>query len=356
MSFRTRVIAISSLLALLIAAFLLGMFLSPERAQESAVQEPLLPIAALGDIAEAEIVHKGTVEVTLRRKDGGWEALTAGHAYPGSADRIEAFVRGVAGLKRGRIVGSDRGGLLAELGLGEDSARLLVLRRGTGKGEMGLLVGKRGPSGDEDYMQVKGTDAVYLVRGSLAFFLTQDRTYWYELHVLPDDARGGAAISRISVTGRLALGGSEGGMLQGSYTLRRGIPADSLRRGIPADSLTRGTGERDGEWTMPGEKRHINQMAASGMANSLSLLEAVDFAEQTGGGAGGSGGAGESGKDGGLRVEVSTQEGKTYSFLVRPGPRAGQYLVTTSWSAWTYILDELPLRRAVPLVSELLLQ
>lgn len=220
MSFRARVLVISSLLALLVAAFLLGTFLSPEQAQEGAAQEPLLAAAGPGDISEVDFVYQGSVELTLRRKDGGWEALTAGHVHPGSTDRIEAFVKGVTGLKRGRLVGTGRGGQLAELGLSDDTARLLVLRGG--KGETGLLIGKRGPSGDEDYMMVKGTDAVHLVRGSLAFTLSQDRAYWYELHILPDEVRG-AEISRISVTGRLKLSDSEERVLQGPYADRKSV-------------------------------------------------------------------------------------------------------------------------------------
>jgi hypothetical protein len=327
MDFRVRVVSISFLLALLIAAFLLGEFLSPERAQESAARKPLLPVAASGEIAEVEIVYRGNAEVTLRRKDGGWEARTVEHVYPGSADRIESFVKNAFGLTRGKIVSRDPG-LRAELGLSEDSARLLVLRRGADRSEIGLLVGKRGPSGDEDYMMVKGEDAAYLVRGSLAFFLSQDRAYWYELHVLPDEVRG-TSISRISVSGSLSLGGTQGETLRGPYT------------------LVRGTGERDGEWTMLGEKRPVNRLAAGAMANSLALLEGVDFSEPA---------PDKSSGNGRLDVEVSTLEGKTYSFRVRLGTQAAQFLVTTSWSAWTYLVNELPLKRAIPKVSDLFLQ
>jgi len=177
-------------------------------------------------------------------------------------------------------------------------------------------------------MIVRGEDAAYLVRGSLAFFLSQDRAYWYELHVLPDDVRG-TSIGRISVSGSLSLGGPQGETLRGPYT------------------LVRGTGERDGEWTMQGEKRPVNRLAAGGMANSLALLEGVDFSEAAPDGSGG---------NGRLVVEVSTLEGKTYSFRMRPGPQPAQFLVTTSWSAWTYLVNELPLKRAIPPVSDLLLQ
>jgi hypothetical protein len=267
-----------------------------------------------------DISGRGEAHVTLRKQAAGWEARTDGRVYPASAERITTFLSNIAGLTRGRLASRDPEHF-PDLGLGEDSARRLILHRaGTGP-DLGLLVGKRGPSGDEDYVIVGGQKDAYLVRGSLAFFLAQDRSYWYELHVLPDDVQG-ATIDSIAVSGSLATAGPAAGVLEGPYT------------------LSRGPGQQPAQWSLKGDDRPVNRIAASAMASALAMLEAEEFADPAPGGAGQ------------LAIEVTTREGRRYSLSVRPGREPGKVLVTTSWSPWTYIVNELSLRRAVlPLAS-----
>ena len=82
------------------------------------------------------------------------------------------------------------------------------------------------------------------------------------------------------------------------------------------------------------------------MASSLANLEAVDFADEKAGQAGS--GAGR------LDIAVKTFEGKTYALSVTRGPEQGRLRVTTSWSPWTYVVNEVPLQRAVLAESRLI--
>ena len=317
MSFRTRLVILCAVLAGLLALLALGIFFSPESVQSRRASQALLPGLGAQKIDAVDIAVSGQPAIGLKKTAGGWETASGGEVYPASAERIATFLRIVLGLQRSSLVSSSARHL-GDLGLSPDTARLLVLHQ-PGTADIGLLVGKRGPGGDADYVQVRGERAVYLARGSLAFFLAQEQSYWYELHVLPDDVQGDT-IASISVKGSLRLGSGEA--LRGGYTLLR--PA--------ADRLD--------QWVLGGSGKKADRVTAGAMASSVAQLECIDFA-------GPSGSPPTPGMDAGLAISVTTFTGKTYSLSVGRGQQPGKALITTDWSPWTYIVSEVPLLRAV---------
>jgi hypothetical protein len=328
-TFRSRLLAVCYALAVLLFLFVIGTLFSPERVQARTSAQPLLPGVSSQKVDGIEILEDGVPAVQLRRAAHGWETSRktpqGTSTYPVSAERVETFLRTVAGLRRTSRVTTDPGHL-SELGLSGGASRLLVLQQ-AGAPDVALQVGKRGPSGDADYVRVQGQDQVYLARGTLSFFLSQDASYWYELHVLPDDVQG-TTIAAITVSGELEIDDSGGAVLTGGYTLRR--PS--------ADRLD--------QWTVGGDPRPADRVSAGAMASSLANLEGVDFAESKAGASGV--GAGR------LDIVVKTFEGKTYELFVTRGREPGKVRVTTDWSPWTYVVNAVPLRRAVLPESRLL--
>ncbi len=305
MSFRARLLTACGALSALIILFIIGIVFSPERVQARTSAQPLLPGMSWQKVDGIEIRESGATTLQLRREAHGWQA----GQYPVSADRVATFLRVVAGLRRtSRVTSGSQH--LGELGLGSDESRILVLHQ-AGAPDAVLEVGKRGPAGDADYVRVQGQAPVYLAKGSLSFFLAQKTPYWYELHVLPDDVQG-TTIAEITVRGTLET-------LRGGYSLRR-PSADKLDQWVVGESAA-------------------DRVTAGAMASSLANLEAVDFAEEKAGET--SSGAGR------LDIAVKTFEGKTYALSVTRGPEQGRVRVTTSWSPWTYVVNEVPLQRAV---------
>ncbi len=125
-----------------------------------------------------------------------------------------------------------------------------MLRRSEGRPELRLRVGARAPSGQEDYLGLEGQEDVYLVRGNLSVLLAQDRAYWLNLYVFPDEVRG-ETIARVTV--RRAGGRRPGGTdpSGGGYTLTRsgegwtldGGPADALAAQAMVEALARLEGQ-----------------------------------------------------------------------------------------------------------------
>lgn len=328
MGLRIRFVLAAATLAGLVALFIGGLLFSPQKQQARAAEAPLLPIASGVQLSGVDIVRPGAAQVSLRPRDSRWEAEVDGRSFPASSERIQALAMLLAGLQRGSLMTRDPV-RSAELGLGLEQARLLVLHL-AGRPNIALEVGERAPSGEEDYVRVRGESAVYLVRSSLSVLLAQDLAYWFDLRVLPGEVRG-ETIARITVRGGVDLG-SPAGVLRGDYALERG------------------SGERGGEWSLSGASERVDAAAAASMADSLALLEGEDFLEA----APVAPPARPAPDRGTLEVEVATLEGKAYSLRVRAGPKRGLALVTAGGSPWTYLVREAQLRRAVRPPGELL--
>jgi hypothetical protein len=269
------------------------------------------------------MISPGSGAVTLTRGSGGWELTSGGRTYPAAAERAEALAALLAALTRGTLVSGDAAHA-AGLGLAQDAARLLVLHRGSGRADIGLFVGARAPSGEEDYMRVRGESAAWLVRGNLSVILSQDRAYWCDLSLFPAEVRGDEVV-RISVSGRLApeAGASS---VDGGYVLRRTAAG------------------QDGHWDFEGDGRAVDQTAANAMAEAVARLEADDFREAKG--------AVSRAGPAALGVEVTTREGK--SFALHAGAAGGKVIVSTNWSPWTYEVNPVLFRRAIASLTELL--
>ena len=324
-AFRWRLAAVCGVLAALLLILVLGIVFSPDRVQARAAGQPLLPGAVPQKIVGIDISAGGTLITTLRRTAAGWEMPSGPRTYPASADRVTTFLRIVVGLTRTSLV-SRGASHLGELGLAPESARLVVLHQAAGGPDLAVEVGARGPGGDADYVRVRGEQSVYLARGQVSFFLSQERSSWYELHVLPDDVQG-TTVASVTVSGSLPPE-ETAGRFRGGYTLRRSS----------ADKLD--------QWTMDGQTKPVDRVAAGAMTSALANLEGADFAD-------GAAASAEPG-GGGLRLTVETFAGKRYVLDVRRAPQPGKLLVRSDWSPWSWIVNPLALERAVLPESRLL--
>jgi hypothetical protein len=341
MDFRMRVMGLTTLLSALVGLFIGGQLFSPENRQARATSRPLLAIANPAEISGMELVVQGVVRLSLRRSGSAWEAVTGDRALPGSAARAEGLARLLAGLPRGALVSRAPARAVA-LGLGEDRARLLVIHRSGGQPDIGVLVGARAPSGEEDYVMLRGDPSAYLVRSNLSVLLSQDTSYWYDLAMFPPDVTGDT-MERIDARGSLNLG-REAGILTLGYVL--------VRR--PGEQTAAGDQSVQSVWALQDDARAVDPLSASSMAAAIARLEGDDF-----GGAGAERISAQSaGQDAGqgapLSVEVLTIDGKAYSLSARRAPVSDQLVVTTSWSPWTYLVNPMIFRRAVRPLVELL--
>jgi len=318
-TFTARLAAVCTALALLAAAFILGRVFSPQRMEERRSGAPLVSLGHSAQVASVDVYSHATDStplVTLQRKGANlWEAAGGDTPYPASSDRVAVLLQGLLDLRRGNLVSSDPA-KMANLGLDPASAHLVILHA-EGRPDVALLVGKRAPSGDQEYVELRGESSAFLTRSSIGILLSQDRSYWYGLRVLPDDVQSGAIMS-VAVSGSLI-----------------GAPYALLR--VPAGQSF--------QWQLHGQNAAVNQTAATAMIDRLAQLEGIDFAP-------GGTPASQAGRL--LEVTVIALNGDRYILRVGAGSHNGELSLTTSWSPWTYVLDSLTLTRTIFRLSDLL--
>jgi hypothetical protein len=321
MDFRLRVVGLTALLALLVGLFIGGQLFSPGSRSARAEGRPLLLVGSPAAITGVDLHVPGRGDLALARANGGWVASMDGRRYPAAAARAEGLAVLLSSLRRGSLASRDAA--RAGLGLADDTARRLVLHLAGGRPDVGLSVGARAPSGEEDYVQVRGQQAAYLVRGTLSILLGQDRSYWLDLSVFPGlDA---ADVARVAVSGRPGTGaqafGSAAKLLSSSYVLERG---------------------KDGQgpaWSLAGSAAAVDPLVASAMVEALASLEGDDFA--------GADSAAETPAAASLTIELGTVAGISHVLRVVPDARGDALLARADDAPYPCILNPAVLARAV---------
>jgi len=321
MSFPARLASVCAALVLLVAAWVLGIVFSPQRVAQRSAGAPLVSLLGSRQIVSLDIFARASdpAPIASLKRVGlnQWEVGAGSLSFPASADRVAALLQGLRDMRRGNLVTRDPT-KLDSLGLDEDTAHKVVMHM-QGAPDTALLVGKRAASGDEEYVKASGDPSAWLTRSSVGILLAQDRSYWYDLRVMPEDIQGGTIFS-INVSGSVRLGGPGEKVLGGSYTLSRRSAQSS-------------------EWVIQGQKAAVSPLAAATMADRLALLEGIDFAQSA---------VGDTAPDAGLlQVTIVAINGDRYILRITGGAEPGKILLTTSWSPWTYVMEPAALARIV---------
>jgi hypothetical protein len=329
MDFHLRAVGLTALLAVLIGLFIGGQLFSPGSRSARAAGQPLLAVRSPAAITAVDIHVPGREDVTLFRSDGGWIAQVGDTRYPAAAARAEGLAVLLSSLRRGSLASRDAA--RAGLGLSDDAASRLVVRVAGSRPNLELSVGARAPSGEEDYVQVRGQQAAYLVRGSLSILLGQERSYWLDLSVFPNGLDA-ARVVRVAVSGRPGTGAlafaSAERLLGSSYVLERG---------------------KDGEgpaWSLRGNPAAVDPLVASAMVEALASLEGDDFAgaDSTAAGPGAAS----------LAVELTTISGISHTLHVVPAARGDALVAQSDASPFPFLLNPAALSRAVLAPTSLL--
>jgi hypothetical protein len=255
MSYKNKVIALSSALVALLLIYAAGLVFSPERFAARSESARLLA----GSAADAASVSlggaAGEAELVFRKDSGTWSLADQGQALPVQGARVEAFLGAVAGITRLSLRSDGSGGAaaLAAYGLDEGKGHRVIIRGADGKLLADFMAGGYGPTGDEVYVKRGSAAAIYATDAGFASYLGQTRSSWLDLRVFPspikpDDVQG------LSMNARLPLDG----------------PGKPLT--VAEWQATR----KDGGWTGPGPA--LQTVAVESVLRSVLNLEGEDIA------------------------------------------------------------------------------
>lgn len=319
--YRRRLAGLGALILALACLYLFATIRGTGESAARAAGRALLPGFDPAKVRAVALVAPGRPAVRLEKTGTAWRVVAGERSFPANGARVAALLEGLGALRTGKTM-SRNPGLLARFGLAPSAAGRVRIEGAGGSLLADILVGKRGPSGNEDYISLEGNAEAHLTGSALGFYLSRDVSYWYDLAVLPYDVTG-PKIAEITISGVLPSAG--GGYVPVSYRLVRG------ERG------------NDG-WQVARGGRELDQLKVESAASSLATLQGVDLLA-------GASRAPSAGRR--LRVVVATDAGARYGFRAWPVGDGRQFHVIRDGSSVVYLVNAAALRRAVLPLPEL---
>jgi len=204
MSYRNKVIALSSTLAVLLLIYAAGLVFAPERNAARSEAGRLLSGKAT-DVAAFTIGETAQApSLEFEKAADGWALMEEGQTLPVQSGKIEAFLAALADVSR-LSPRSEGKGDLSGFGLGAGSGVRITAKSASGKLLADFVVGDLGPTGKEAYVRLKGTGPVYATAADFDSYVKEGRAGWLDLRVFAapikiDD------VQTITTSAKLALG------------------------------------------------------------------------------------------------------------------------------------------------------
>lgn len=292
MTFRKRVISLSVVIAVLAAAYVLGLVFSPASVRKRELETPLVEHLRAEEVAEIRLSTPDG-SITLERRGDEWYVPVENNEYPASQGRIDALLDFVQSMKRSRLVTANPEAW-EDFGVDATASQKILLLDQAGNGLLELLVGRVDEGRGGTYVRLEGSNEVVLVNRMFDYYLNTAGRFWSYLRVFPAALEGGQ-INRISVKSPAGFPGQDSPAL--TYTLLLGD-------------------ERQREWEVlgAGAAGELDNGKVDRLANALADLEGTDFAAVEPAEAGLASPAAE--------ILVSTSDGQDFRLLI--GDPAGE--------------------------------
>ncbi|MFP4364553.1 MAG: DUF4340 domain-containing protein [Spirochaetia bacterium] len=202
MQFRIKLISLSSVLAVLVLTFVLGIAFSPEATRSAFQQREMFPNVEQ-DAVNTVTITGGEEGIHVSRADEQWAITVDENPFPAKTTAVETFIDELLSLDRFRVV-SRNSETWEQFEVTEEAATHIQVFDSADQALIDIYVGKEGNEGRGNYMRIAGSDTVYLAVGSFTYYLDRDQGYWSNLKIMPPVYTGNDVTS-ISVTADIDL-------------------------------------------------------------------------------------------------------------------------------------------------------
>jgi len=319
LSFRRKVLILGAIIAVLAAAYVLGLVFSPARMGRREAETPLLPDLNRNqrDLVAAVELSGEEGSLKLVKDEESWVLPGGTREYPASLSRIDAFFNFLAETKRTRVV-TDNPQAWPDFGVGDEARRRIRLFDGAGNILTDIIVGKAAAGGGADYVRLGDGNDVVLSNRSFDYYLNVEDKFWSYLRIFPEDLEG-QSLMRISVDSPGPL----------HYTL----VLDAEQRNL---------------WRVAGQPQlPLDNAEVDLLANNLADLEGTEFAAAVD--------RAEAGlTDPAARILLSTQDDKDFRLLIGGAAGEDQLYVALEDGPYIYKVSEWRLKGILKPVDDLL--
>lgn len=322
MKFKGKLITLSAVLGALVIAYVLGSLFSYGR--QSRIREIELFPGLKKEQAALITLEGGEGAVALSKNESGsWMVQAEEAGYPADSGKIDTLLSSVAGLNQLRVASRNPENF-SSFELGDAEAKKLSVADAEGRTLAEILIGKAA-GGDGDYARLPKSDIVVTTDKKLSFYVDQNRDYWTNLRLFPEDLKG-TNIDKIGVKARGVV--LETDPVTAEYTLVKTVQKDV------------------DVWKIQGQEgAQVDQTLADGVANSLANLRARGYA--------GVKSALPASGAALAEIEFTTEGGGSYGITVYPGTEEKEFLLTLNTGPYLYTVADWSLQGLIRNPEEL---
>lgn len=256
MTYRNKVIALSSTLAFLLLVYAAGLLFSPDRLRDRAEAGKLLAGKA-ADAAELSIAEGPGAPMVFKKASGAWSLEEEGASLPVQSSRIESLLSSLEKVASLSPRSSSRSSW-KDFSLDETRARHIVVKGAAGRSLADFYSGSYGPTGSEIYVRLAGKDSVYASAADFGSYLEGGRASWLS-RALFKDAKI-EDVQSVDYSSSLDLSGAAKG---GSAAVARSVAWNAVRNG--------------GGWTAKGTGGSVKSETVDAVLRSALALEGEDM-------------------------------------------------------------------------------
>jgi hypothetical protein len=219
MKYRTKLIALSSVLGALAVLFLASVVFSPENTWRRAAAGRLIASSGLSDVASVEIKAPAS-DIVLAASGGAWTIKSGDAIYPAQSGRVESFVKALLGASELIQVSKSKDNW-AGFEVTDEAAKRVTVKNVKGAVVGDFLVGKQEPTARGIYVRMAGKDPVFQTPNSFGSYLQNEAKYWEYLRLLPEGLKI-ENVQSFEVKANLSLDDTGSRKIGESYRLVRG--------------------------------------------------------------------------------------------------------------------------------------
>jgi hypothetical protein len=185
MTYKNKLIILSSALGVLVVLFAISIVFSPENAWKRAASGRLVQARTIDEIGSAEI-RTASSDLVFTRSGKSWTVVASGATYPARKERIEAFAQALLSQSELFVVSKAKA-TWKNFEVGDDAANRITVKNAKGAVIGDFFVGKQAPTSGSVYVRIAGKDSVYQVGNGFSSYTANDTQYWENLRLLPED-------------------------------------------------------------------------------------------------------------------------------------------------------------------------
>jgi hypothetical protein len=176
MTYKNKVVALSSSLACLLLIYAAGIIFSPDRLRDRAESGKLLA-GKSADAALVSISSGSGSPLDFKKVSGTWTLEEDGASLPVQSSRVEALLSSLAEVKSLSLRSSSKSSW-NDFSLDETRGKRVVVKNAAGKSIADFYAGSYGPTGSEIYVRLAGKDSVYAAAGDFGTYVEGGRASW----------------------------------------------------------------------------------------------------------------------------------------------------------------------------------